>query len=336
MKKLVKMAIAAAVAAFAAAESRAATAAFSYQGVLLNEAGTAPLSGNKKVEIRLYDMPAEGAALWGRTYSVLLDTNGLFNVEVSDATGSALSDAPGTALSKVFADSAKTTLYIGLTVDGSSGEIAPRQKLLAVPYATFASDVARASGDFAVAGTLTAKNLTVTNTLTAGSMTVSGQIGASELRTTGSATVNGNLSVNGSISGIGSVPIKGIIMWSGTTVPDGWALCDGTGGTPDLRGRFIVGAGAGPGLTSYAVNAVGGAETVTLSKEQMPSHTHEVYGRYCGYTGSHNNDAEVITYADKSWGGWSKRINTTESAGGGQPHDNMPPYYALAFIMRMR
>jgi microcystin-dependent protein len=66
-------------------------------------------------------------------------------------------------------------------------------------------------------------------------------------------------------------PAGGIILWSGSiaSVPSGWALCNGSSGTPDLRDRFIVGAGS-----TYAVNDTGGFNTVTLTTAQMPTHTH--------------------------------------------------------------
>ena len=67
-------------------------------------------------------------------------------------------------------------------------------------------------------------------------------------------------------------------MWSGTNIPAGWALCDGTQGTPDLRDRFIVGA-----VGSYARGNTGGSSTHNhggatashvLTVAQMPSHNH--------------------------------------------------------------
>ena len=241
MKKVMAaMAIVTAVAASTVLTANAATAAFGYQGVLMNAEGTAPLTGNQTVEIRLYDMAEGGVPLWGRSYAVLLATNGLFNVEVSDASGSAIAGVPSGSLETVFMQNAKTTLYIGLKVSANSGEILPRQKMLAVPYATFASDVSRASGNFTVAGLLTAKSLTVTNGLTTKSISASGNIDAATLTTSGKMTVNGDLVVSGSINGTGAVPIGGIIMWRGTTPPSGWQLCDGSNGTPDLRGRFVV------------------------------------------------------------------------------------------------
>ena len=333
MKKVMAaMAIVAAVAASTVLPANAATAAFGYQGVLMNAEGTAPLTGNQTVEIRLYDMAEGGAPLWGRSYAVLLDANGLFNVEVSDASGSAIAGVPSDSLETVFRRNATTTLYIGLKVSGTSGEILPRQKMLAVPYATFASDVSRASGNFTVAGLLTAKSLTVTNGLTTKSISASGNIGAATLTTSGKMTVNGDLVVSGSINGTGAVPIGGIIMWRGTTPPSGWQLCDGSNGTPDLRGRFVVCIGGG---NNYAVGDTGGADTVALTQEQMPKHSHTVYGRSSGYAGRHNDSHEVITYYNKEWGSMSEKINDTTETGSSQAHENRPPYYALAFIMRV-
>lgn len=321
-----------AIAAGAALCARAVPTAFSYQGRLMNADGTAPLSGNQKVEIRLYDTPTAGAALWGRMYSVLLDATGLFNAELSDSTGSALNGAPNAPLEQVVADNAATTLYVGLTVVGSSGEISPRQKLLAVPYATFASDVARAKRDFTVSGTLTAKSLAVSNALTAASVSVSGAVGGATLETSGNTTVKGNLTVNGEIKGKGMVPVGTIIMWSGSLseLSSEWALCDGNNGTPNLCGRFIVGAGG-----SYAIGDKGGEEKHKLTVDEIPSHQHNNSVKTVGYGASHNGSAEAATFDGYSRNnGW--RDISGASKGGDQPHENRPPYYALAFVMRIK
>lgn len=68
-----------------------------------------------------------------------------------------------------------------------------------------------------------------------------------------------------------SLPSGIIAMWSGvaSAIPSGWYLCDGNNGTPDLRNRFIVGAGS-----TYQPGNTGGSDSVTLTTEQMPSHTH--------------------------------------------------------------
>jgi microcystin-dependent protein len=69
------------------------------------------------------------------------------------------------------------------------------------------------------------------------------------------------------------IPSGIILLWSGSiaSIPSGWVLCNGANSTPDLRDRFVVGAGS-----SYAVNATGGANTVTLDATMIPAHTHSL------------------------------------------------------------
>ena len=73
-----------------------------------------------------------------------------------------------------------------------------------------------------------------------------------------------------------SIFVQGmIIMWNSTvaSIPTGFVLCDGNNGTPDLRGRFVV--GHHPSNGDYDVDDTGGAEDVTLTIAQMPSHKHD-------------------------------------------------------------
>ena len=315
--------IVAMMAAFALTHVWAAGGAFTYQGVLLNSDGTA-MTGTKTVEFRLYSTPEEGEALWARAYNVLLDSTGLFSTEISDTVGSKISNSSDKTLNQVFAQSATNNLYIGMTVVGSSGEIVPRQRLLAVPYATFACDVSSASGDFMVKGKLTANEAQVD------------KVYADSIEVKGGMLVSGNLEVSGVISGFGTVPVGGIIIWSGSEndIPDGWALCNGQTvegqTTPDLRTRFVVGAGG-----SYAVGDTGGAETVTLTVDQIPAHKHSISAQTVGYSGSFNSSAEAVTFDSSSKNnGW--RSLSSGKTGGSQAHENRPPYYALSFIMRVK
>ena len=126
--------------------------------------------------------------------------------------------------------------------------------------------------------------------------------------------------IDASVQVLRAIPPGGIIEWSGAIVdiPTGWHLCDGTNGTPDLRDKFVVGAGSG-----YAVGATGGAATVTLTIDQMPAHSHTV-----GVAGA----AGMIGGDDRAYMGGS---TNTSSVGGGQAHENRPPYYALAYIMKL-
>lgn len=143
------------------------------------------------------------------------------------------------------------------------------------------------------------------------------------------------------------VPSGGIILWSGSTasIPAGWHLCDGSNGTPNLQDQFVVGAG-----NSYAVGATGGADTVTLSTSQMPSHTHTFSGTTDGIgdhthsipDGSGVDGAQALeaggvvgTIQSGAAGAHSHTFSgTTASEGSGSGHENRPPYYALAYIMK--
>lgn len=138
---------------------------------------------------------------------------------------------------------------------------------------------------------------------------------------------------------LNGVPKGVITMWSGSiaNIPQGWALCNGQNGTPDLRDRFVVGAGNG-----YTVGASGGA-AVTLTISQMPSHTHADNGHahslnaLAGNEGSgvlgHSRAGGEMAFGINYWTGtgYANLVNT----GGGQSHENRPPYYALAYIMKI-
>ena len=79
-------------------------------------------------------------------------------------------------------------------------------------------------------------------------------------------------------------------MWSGAAnaIPTGYVLCDGGNGTPDLRDRFVVGAG-----NSYAVNATGGAASVTLTIAEMPAHTHTTEDQYVELVAQNQNRIDI-------------------------------------------
>jgi microcystin-dependent protein len=206
----------------------------------------------------------------------------------------------------------------------------------------------------------------------------------------------------------GLVPSGVITLWSGSTasIPSGWVLCNGSNSTPDLRDRFVVGAG-----TTYAVNATGGANTVTLDATMIPAHTHTVSatgttggqsanhthtfsGTTSGQSNTHAHSASVSdpghqhsddafanfdgaqtlanggipiggtrltgvattgisvsignANADHShtYSGTTSTVSadhnhtvtvsgtTGNGTGGGLAHENRPPYFALAYIMK--
>lgn len=154
----------------------------------------------------------------------------------------------------------------------------------------------------------------------------------------GTTSPGEKLDVNGSVKatkfiGEGAF-VKGmVVMWSGalTQVPTGWALCDGGNGTPDLRRRFIVGAGSGGG--QYGIGETGGLDQVTLSVAQMPSHNHNNGDwRWLLLVNGNNTTNSIDRSATEP-----NLVTPAEiqPAGGNQPHENRPPYYALAYIMKL-
>lgn len=112
----------------------------------------------------------------------------------------------------------------------------------------------------------------------------------------------------------------------------GYALCNGQNGTPDLGGTGLIhfGVGYNDGIT-YGLSSRGGLSKVTLNMDQIPPHTHglEQIKRNTG-----NNLGHPISFFDAGAGGLQHN-KTTDSAGDGQPHENMPPYYAVAFFQKL-
>ncbi|WP_460597769.1 hypothetical protein [Geomonas sp. Red276] len=134
-------------------------------------------------------------------------------------------------------------------------------------------------------------------------------------------------SVGYSFTSGNGVPKGGIIMWSGAVnqVPDGWALCDGTNGTPDLRDRFVVAAGSG-----YAVGAIGGSSSINLQHSHNYSGTTSTATRN-DYDDRTKNGSLYHTLNDNHTHTYS---GTTDGGTLSSNQDIRPPFYALAFIMK--
>jgi hypothetical protein len=188
------------------------------------------------------------------------------------------------------------------------------------------------SGDpFTVAGTL----------VSSGTLDVTGGV-----RLDGTAGATGQVLLS---AGSGNTPTWGnafvagmIMLWSGSsaTIPSGWLLCDGSNSTPDLRNRFVVGA-----TSTYAVGATGGsADAIVVSHTHTatstvtdPGHVHGLYAAqgdaigggganaaYRGTPGANTSSATTgITVA-----------TTNASSGSSGTNANLPPYFALCYIMK--
>jgi hypothetical protein len=212
---------------------------------------------------------------------------------------------------------------------------------------------------------------TATNAVTVTTTVASGATGTTQAVTTNNTTIATTAFVRSII------PAGVILMWSGSiaSIPSGWVLCNGSSGTPDLRDRFIVGAGS-----TYAVNATGGSAAVTpagsvsgsiggtaITEAQMPKHFHRTWGPPPVYTGGTvpgvdspgtsypgrgvfnggTPDDGATDYGTWSVGGDATSGSTSTGTGAASTHThslsvsftgssqtNLPPYYALAYIMK--
>lgn len=159
-----------------------------------------------------------------------------------------------------------------------------------------------------------------------------------------------------------------IKTFGGIYVPEGYFPCDGRtlavqqypalfailgnrfGGDgrtnfkiPDLRGQFAMGMGPGPGLTPRNLAASGGDQVVSLTTNQMPNHTHQMNGLDGGVETFTPENAFLPKLPGAAAKLYAKRDadqpllpmepQVLESTGGGQPHNNMPPYLALHFMI---
>ena len=161
-----------------------------------------------------------------------------------------------------------------------------------------------------------------------------------------------------------------IRIFAGNFNPAGWQFCSGqllpisqydvlfnligttyggdgqsTFALPDLRGRAPIHTGTNPGTgTSYPLAQVAGTESVTLSTQQLPAHSHPVQATTAGQTVSPGNTALPALPAssqsgtaiyDASTPAVNLHPNSIGNAGGSQPHDNMQPYLAVTYIISM-
>jgi len=146
-------------------------------------------------------------------------------------------------------------------------------------------------------------------------------------------------------SGNASAFVTGmIILWYGDTsnIPGGFVLCDGQNSTPDLRDRFIIGAG-----NNFSAGNTGGSNSITLSEANLPSHRHFVVSNSLGgqnRTGSNvsaNNQVAKGTGAGNLYESYNlastgsgASAGRSSSVGSGSAFDNKPLYHALCYIMK--
>ena len=146
-------------------------------------------------------------------------------------------------------------------------------------------------------------------------------------------------------SGNASAFVTGmIILWYGDTsnIPGGWVLCNGQNGTPDLRNRFVIGAG-----DNFSAGDTGGNNLLTLTEANLPSHRHFVVSNSLGGQNRTNSNVSANNQVRKGTGagnlyesynlastGSDAAAGRSSAVGSGTPFDNKPNYHALCYIMK--
>lgn len=173
--------------------------------------------------------------------------------------------------------------------------------------------------------------------------------GTSQVTLVGADTTGNVLVANGTTWESGASFVSGmILLWSGSvgTIPTGWVICDGTNSTPDLRNNFVVGAG-----DTYSVDDTGGSADATLVSHShtFSGTTGDAGGHVHSYTwyGQQQEFASGVGARGGTEGAAASSSNTnaignhnhsfsgtTNTQGSSATNANLPPYYALAYIMK--
>jgi hypothetical protein len=252
-----------------------------------------------------------------KLYTIVNNTTGGFAIRVIGATGTGVTIPNGTTC-LVYCDG--TNFVNGLS--GASGNFTINGALSTTGATTLGAALTYAGVTLSNAVTGTGSmvlSASPTFTGTPAAPTASPGTNTTQIATTAYVLANG-------------VPPGAIMMWSGSiaSIPSGYLLCDGTSGTPDLRSRFIVGAGS-----TYAVAATGGsADAIVVSHTHNisdPGHFHSVNAG--GTTSNQPTGGGTINLATSNTSTAVTNISIN-SAGVSGTNANLPPYYALAYIMK--
>ncbi|MCX6879881.1 MAG: tail fiber protein [Verrucomicrobia bacterium] len=285
-----------------------------FQGKLTDPQGHV-LDGNHKLTFRIYNQETGGGVLWQEVHNATPVTKGIFAVPLGAST----------PLNLPF----DTAYWVSIEV-GTDGEMSPRQRLTSAPYAIRAGQATQA--DTATHAT-TADSLTTPLTLPTGTV----------LTFAGVNVPNGFLLCDG--SSLSSLTYPELF----TVLGSSWGIGDGTLDTqghtkdfrlPDLRGRMPAGRD-GSQSEFNAIGKTGGAKTHTLVDAEIPSHYHFVLrNEGSGAEVSSSNALAMHTTRGGDEAAYLSGIASpanagrSSSVGGGQPHNNLPPFGVVNYIIK--
>lgn len=311
---------------------------------------------------------------WGTTTNTNLGT--LVEQAISGYVTQACTGGTDTITIPNGATGVARNMFLELTGTGGGTLVVPSNKKLYFIYNNTSSAITvKVSGQTGVSVPAAAKMVLVSNgtdivtatnylaSLTLGSPLGVASGGSGVASNTAYAVLTGGTTSTGAVQSVASVGTSGqvltsngagalpsfqtitsfvsgmIMLWSGSaaSIPSGWVLCNGSNSTPDLRDRFVVGAGS-----TYAVGATGGsADAVVVSHTHTATDSGHTHNATLHTTGKSGGDTPYIYSAgenntgDRTFTTASGNANISVSTtGSSATNANLPPYYALCYIMK--
>lgn len=333
-------------------------------------------STNQPAVFRVFDAYTGGRLLWAEQHVLTIEGGrfAVLLGEGTPRVGEPRPPLSSLFLDSSASDRYVELTLLGSAASGGDRVVSPRMRLMSAPTA-FLSRHARTTevlvnGTGTTVLTATDSRVGILQPQPNEALDVGGSIRSTAARVAGDVTVAGSV-VAGEVDALGMAPVGTVVMWSGVVPPRGWSLCDGRVAngrqTPDLRGRFLMAPGHGQGLTPRMPGAIGGAEAHGLTTAEMPRHAHAwnaapvTSGPGGNHTHPYISGYKAPAALATRWGqnrapweiDWLPQSNVTSSDGGhghrvdapafqtassgeGRPHNTMPPFHVLAFIMRVQ